>query len=140
MASTPPRHSAVRVAGSKQGATYDGVLELHLDGDLKKWGLQIQTGWTLQPDFQYIVQPGGNLPNASRTCAVGEEDLLVLPLSSPFSAGRPSPGERPTAALIWVGWRGRAHITRFNAKRLHHTCRELLLKAISRSRSKRTFA
>jgi hypothetical protein len=22
----------------KQGATYDGVLELHLDGDLKKWG------------------------------------------------------------------------------------------------------
>jgi len=25
--------------GFKQGATYDGVLELHLDGDLKKWGL-----------------------------------------------------------------------------------------------------
>jgi porin len=25
--------------GFKQGATDDGVLELHLDGDLKKWGL-----------------------------------------------------------------------------------------------------
>jgi hypothetical protein len=47
MASTPPRHSAVRVAGSKQGATYDGVLELHLDGDLKKWGLANSDGLDL---------------------------------------------------------------------------------------------
>ena len=38
-ASTPPRHSAIRSGGFKQCATYDGVLELHLDADLKKMGL-----------------------------------------------------------------------------------------------------
>jgi hypothetical protein len=31
---------------------------------------QLNSGWTLQPDFQYIVQPGGNVPNASRSGAV----------------------------------------------------------------------
>ena len=37
---------------------------------------QIQTGWTLQPDFQYIVQPGGNVPNASGTGAVGNASVF----------------------------------------------------------------
>jgi len=27
--------------------------------------IQIASSWTLQPDFQYIWQPGANLPNAS---------------------------------------------------------------------------
>jgi len=37
---------------------------------------QIQTGWTLQPDFQYIVQPGGNVPNASGTGAIGNASVF----------------------------------------------------------------
>lgn len=28
---------------------------------------QLQRGWTLQPDFQYIVNPGGNVLNANGT-------------------------------------------------------------------------
>ena len=38
--------------------------------------MQIAHGWTLQPDFQYIWQPGGNVPNASGNGAVG--DTVVL--------------------------------------------------------------
>ena len=30
---------------------------------------QLQRGWTLQPDFQYIVNPGGNVLNANGTDA-----------------------------------------------------------------------
>jgi porin len=37
---------------------------------------QIQKGWTLQPDFQYVVHPGGNVPNASGTGAVGNASVL----------------------------------------------------------------
>ncbi len=37
---------------------------------------QISTGWSLQPDFQYIVQPGGNVPNASGTGAVGNASVF----------------------------------------------------------------
>jgi porin len=37
---------------------------------------QIGTGWSLQPDFQYIVQPGGNVPNASGTGAVGNASVF----------------------------------------------------------------
>ena len=37
---------------------------------------QIQMGWTLQSDFQYIVQPGGNVPNASGTGAVGNASVF----------------------------------------------------------------
>ena len=36
---------------------------------------QLKSGWTLQPDFQYIVQPGGNVPNAS-VRAVGNAAVL----------------------------------------------------------------
>ena len=28
---------------------------------------QLEMGWTLQPDFQYIVNPGGNVLNANGT-------------------------------------------------------------------------
>jgi porin len=37
---------------------------------------RIKKSWTLQPDFQYIVQPGGNVPNASGTGAVGNASVL----------------------------------------------------------------
>jgi porin len=37
---------------------------------------QIRTGWSLQPDFQYIVHPGGNVPNASGTGAVRNASVL----------------------------------------------------------------
>jgi porin len=37
---------------------------------------QLKSGWTLQPDLQYIVHPGGNVPNASGTGAVGNASVL----------------------------------------------------------------
>jgi porin len=37
---------------------------------------EIRPGWTLQPDFQYIWQPGGNVPNGAGTGAV--ENAAVL--------------------------------------------------------------
>ena len=27
--------------------------------------MQLKSGWSLQPDFQYIWQPGGNVPGES---------------------------------------------------------------------------
>ena len=32
---------------------------------------QIKPGWTLQPDFQYIWQPGGNVPDADNATVLG---------------------------------------------------------------------
>jgi porin len=37
---------------------------------------QINAGWSIQPDFQYIFQPGGNVPDASGTKAV--DDAIVV--------------------------------------------------------------
>jgi porin len=37
---------------------------------------QIKSGWTLQPDFQYIVHPGGNVPNTSGTGAVKDASVF----------------------------------------------------------------
>ncbi|MCJ7597820.1 MAG: carbohydrate porin, partial [Methyloceanibacter sp.] len=37
---------------------------------------QINPGWSVQPDFQYIFQPGGNVPDESGTKAV--DDAIVL--------------------------------------------------------------
>ena len=44
--------------GFKQGATYDGVLELHLDGDLKKWGLWkgLTRQWLSDPRAQHYCR------------------------------------------------------------------------------------
>lgn len=48
---------------------YEALLEIC-------YTMQLATGWTLQPDFQYIWQPGGNVPNESGNGAVG--DVAVL--------------------------------------------------------------
>jgi porin len=37
---------------------------------------QIQKGWTLQPDFQYIWQPGGNVPNAGDAAVFGVRNTV----------------------------------------------------------------
>jgi hypothetical protein len=63
--------------GFKQGATYDGVLELHLDGDLKKWGLwkglclhangyQIH-GRSISADYVHSLMTVSNLEATSAT-------------------------------------------------------------------------
>jgi porin len=70
--------------GLKQGAVYDGRLNLAVDVDLQKLvGLReltfhanmfqihgdglsrrnLRPGWTLQPNFQYFVHPGGGATN-----------------------------------------------------------------------------
>jgi len=40
------------------------------------YAMQLGTGWTLQPDLQYIWQPGGNVPNATGTGAIGNAPVL----------------------------------------------------------------
>jgi porin len=42
--------------------------------------MQLASGWTLQPDFQYIWQPGGNVPNESGNGAV--ENAAVVGVRS----------------------------------------------------------
>lgn len=37
---------------------------------------QIQKGWTLQPDFQYIWQPGGNVPNVGDATVFGVRNTV----------------------------------------------------------------
>jgi porin len=38
--------------------------------------VQVANGWTLQPDFQYIWQPGGNVPNESGNAAVANAAVV----------------------------------------------------------------
>jgi porin len=39
---------------------------------------EIKPGWTLQPDLQYIVNPGGHVPNDTESGAVGNATVLGL--------------------------------------------------------------
>ncbi|MFA9476489.1 MAG: carbohydrate porin [Filomicrobium sp.] len=48
---------------------YEALLEIC-------YTMQLAPGWTLQPDFQYIWQPGGNVPNASGKGAVGNAAVV----------------------------------------------------------------
>jgi porin len=55
---------------------YEALLEIC-------YTMQLAKGWTLQPDFQYIWQPGGNVPNEKGTGAV--EDAAVFGARSTMS-------------------------------------------------------
>ena len=44
-------------SGEPVARNYEALLEIC-------YTYQIKPGWTLQPDFQYIWQPGGNVPDA----------------------------------------------------------------------------
>jgi porin len=48
---------------------YEALLEISYTAELKP-------GWTLQPDFQYIWQPGGNVPDDDGSGAV--QNAVVL--------------------------------------------------------------
>jgi porin len=50
-------------SGLPVGQNYEAVLEICYTAQLKP-------GWTLQPDFQYFWQPGGNVPDPSGNGAV----------------------------------------------------------------------
>jgi porin len=43
-------------SGAPVARNYEALLEIC-------YTMQLATGWTLQPDFQYIWQPGGNVPD-----------------------------------------------------------------------------
>jgi porin len=45
--------------------------------------VQLASGWMPQPDFQYIWQPGGNVPNESGNGAV--ENAAVVGVRSTMS-------------------------------------------------------
>jgi porin len=40
--------------------------------------MQLRAGWTLQPDIQYIVHPGGNVVNPAGTGAVGNATVIGI--------------------------------------------------------------
>jgi len=48
---------------------YEALLEIC-------YTVQVANGWTLQPDFQYIWQPGGNVPNESGNAAVANAAVV----------------------------------------------------------------
>ncbi len=56
-------------SGLPEARTYEALLEIC-------YTLQLKSGWKLQPDFQYISQPGGNVPDDSGNGAV--DDAVVL--------------------------------------------------------------
>ena len=47
--------------GAPVARNYEALLEIC-------YTMQLATGWTLQPDFQYIWQPGGNVPTRMAEC------------------------------------------------------------------------
>ena len=51
-------HSFDGGPGSPSARTFEALLEIC-------YTAQLRTGWTLQPDFQYILQPGGGIPEPS---------------------------------------------------------------------------
>jgi porin len=56
-------------SGLPVARNYEALLEIC-------YTMQLAKGWSLQPDFQYIWQPGGNVPNETGTGAV--EDAAVF--------------------------------------------------------------
>jgi porin len=50
-------------SGLPVARTYEALLEIC-------YTMQLKRGWTLQPDFQYFWQPGGNVPDPSGNGAV----------------------------------------------------------------------
>jgi len=55
-----------QVSGSDQDVGSQAVRDFELALEIC-YTAQLRRGWTLQPDFQYIVHPGGNVLNANGT-------------------------------------------------------------------------
>jgi len=51
-------------SGEPVARNYEALLEIC-------YTYQVKPGWTLQPDFQYIIQPGGNVPGADNATVIG---------------------------------------------------------------------
>ena len=56
-------------SGLPVARNYEALLEIC-------YTMQLAQGWTLQPDFQYIWQPGGNVPNESGNAAVADAAVV----------------------------------------------------------------
>ncbi|MGH6824401.1 carbohydrate porin [Methyloceanibacter sp.] len=63
-------------SGSPVARNYEALLEIC-------YTMQLATGWTLQPDFQYFWQPGGNVPDEDGRGAV--ENAAVFGARSTMS-------------------------------------------------------
>lgn len=62
------------ISSDASGADIDAGLDVIRDYEALievSYTAQLAAGWTLQPDFQYIWNPGGRVPDASGTAAVG---------------------------------------------------------------------
>ena len=55
--------------GEPVARNYEALIEIC-------YTMQLAKGWTLQPDFQYIWQPGGNVPNESGNGAVADAAVV----------------------------------------------------------------
>jgi porin len=67
------------ISGRAKGSDRDSGLSVLQDYESLlevAYTWQIRQGWTLQPDFQYIWQPGGDVPDASGTQAVGNAVVI----------------------------------------------------------------
>jgi porin len=59
----PDRAHAFDIDSGPAARNYEALLEIC-------YTMQLASGWTVQPDFQYIRQPGGNVPNDTGNGAV----------------------------------------------------------------------
>jgi porin len=58
-------------SGLPAARTFEALLEIC-------YIMQLKQGWMLQPDFQYIWQPGDNVPNGPGTGSVGNATVLGI--------------------------------------------------------------
>lgn len=56
---------------------HEAVVELN-------YSLAVMPGWTLQPDLQYVIHPGGNVPRPGRSRPIADALLLGLRTSLSF--------------------------------------------------------
>ena len=65
------RRPLIGTSGLSVIRNHEALLEISYTAEIKP-------GWTLQPDFQYIWQPGGNVPNESGNAAVANAAVVGL--------------------------------------------------------------
>lgn len=79
-----------RVAGAQRAADQDIVVYSGIPGPIRNHELsielsylaQIVPGWTLQPDFQYVVNPGGRAPDPTAQYPQAIRNAMVVGLRS----------------------------------------------------------
>jgi hypothetical protein len=80
-------------SGFPVARTYEALLEIC-------YTTQLKPGWTLQPDFQYFWQPGGNVPDPSGKGAVANAAVVGARTTINFKISESASGTKRTHRLM----------------------------------------